>query len=298
VTVAGNASYGSGNFATSAPGTYNFIAAYSGDSNNSAFTTACLAANESVVVSAAGPVLTTQASSSVVVGGTIHDTATMAGGFNPSGTITFTAFANSTCSGAPAFTSASVPVAGNGSYGSGNFTPSGAGTYTFVASYSGDSSNTPFTTACFAANESVVVSKASPTLSGLASQPTGGGVAISDTATLTEGFAPTGSVVFRLYGPEDAACSGAPVSTSTQAVTGNGSYTSDAFTPSSGGTYRWVVSYSGDLNNNPAGPTACDDPTQAVTIAVAAIPALGTFGLVALALLLASAAFVVLRRLG
>jgi hypothetical protein len=37
-----------------------------------------------------------------------------------------------------------------------------------------------------------------------------------------------------------------------------GPYNSKPFTPTQPGTYRWVVKYSGDANNHPAGPTPCD----------------------------------------
>src|SRR3989441_11322572 len=44
---------------------------------------------------------------------------------------------------------------------------------------------------------------------------------------------------------------------------------------SEAGTYHWRASYSGDLNNTPAGPTACADPAEAVVVTKAA-PALTT----------------------
>ena len=60
----------------------------------------------------------THASAPVAAGGTITDTATLSGGVNPTGTITFTLFGpnNPTCTGPAIFTS-TVPVnAGNGNY--------------------------------------------------------------------------------------------------------------------------------------------------------------------------------------
>src|SRR2546426_5861764 len=55
----------------------------------------------------------------------------------------------------------------------------------------------------------------------------------------------------------------------------NGDYSSGNFTATQAGTYHWRASYSGDLNNNPAGPTACADPAEAVVVTKAA-PALTT----------------------
>ena len=125
----------------------------------------------------------------MAAGAGISDTATLAGGVNPTGTITFTLFGpnNATCTGVAIFTS-TVPVsAGNGNYTSGSFTPVAAGTYRWVAAYSGDASNTAVTSACNAANESVVVSPATPTIVTHASATVAVGGTISDTATLSGG---------------------------------------------------------------------------------------------------------------
>src|SRR2546422_3973098 len=52
------------------------------------------------------------------------------------------------------------------------------------------------------------------------------------------------------------------VFTSSATVNGNGDYSSGNFTANEAGTYHWRASYSGDPNNNPAGPTACADPAD------------------------------------
>jgi uncharacterized repeat protein (TIGR01451 family) len=114
------------------------------------------------VVSAA-PTLTTQASSSVQTAEAISDMATLSGGINPTGTITFYVYGpdDSTCGATPAFSSA-VTVTGNGQYNSGSFFPSKPGTYYFVASYSGDGNNKAFASVCNDTNESVVVTARPP----------------------------------------------------------------------------------------------------------------------------------------
>src|SRR5262249_12361476 len=76
---------------------------------------------------------------------------------------------------------------------------------------------------------------------------------LTDTATLSGGFQPTGTITFTLLFNGG----GTPVDTETVTVNGNGNYTTPAgFTlPTSGtvtGTYQWIATYSGDTNNNPA----------------------------------------------
>jgi hypothetical protein len=95
------------------------------------------------------------------------------------------------------------------------------------------------------------------------------GQPISDTATLTTGGNPTGTITFKLFGPGNATCSGAPIFTSVVGVNGDGGYVSQSFTPAAAGTYNWIASYSGD-GNNPAATGACGDPNETTT--VAAIP--------------------------
>ena len=74
-----------------------------------------------------------------MVGGSISDTATLANGVTPTGTMTFTLFGpdDATCGGTPIFTSIK-DVTGNASYTSDSFIPTAPGTYRWVAEgYSG-----------------------------------------------------------------------------------------------------------------------------------------------------------------
>ena len=98
-----------------------------------------------------------------MLGGSIADTATLSGSQAATGTIGFAAYGpdDSTC-GNPAFTS-DVDVQGDGQYASGPFTPTLAGTYRFIATYSGDFNNKTVATACSDASESVVVIGPTPT---------------------------------------------------------------------------------------------------------------------------------------
>ena len=217
------------------------------------------------IAAAAGvatPQLAGQASSSgFPVGVSLFDTATLGLGNSPTGTITFRLFGpfDPACASSPLFTS-STPVSGNGYYRSASWVSLWAGTYRWIASYSGDANNNPVSTACADPGGVVSVAKRTPTLSGAASLLSLG--ATRDTATIN-GASPTGTITFSLYGPANLVCSGAPIFTSTKPVNGNGSYASDSFVPSVPGSYQWRLLYSGDANNNAAG-TICSDSANAV----------------------------------
>lgn len=91
------------------------------------------------------------------------------------------------------------------------------------------------------------------------------GKPISDTATLTGGITPTGTVQFAIYSPRDTTCAGPPVFTSSVPVTGTGTYNSGPFTPTTTGTYRSVATYSGDTRN--ASATApCNAQGESVAV--------------------------------
>ncbi|MDP1803884.1 MAG: Ig-like domain-containing protein, partial [Acidimicrobiales bacterium] len=107
--------------------------------------------------------------------------------------------------------------------------------------------------------------KANPTLSTQASPATMLGGPVYDTATLSGGNAPTGTITFRLYGPDDANCGGPAAFTTSATVAGNGSYQSAGFTPTATGTYRWTASYSGDARNN-AVSSACNAANETVLV--------------------------------
>jgi hypothetical protein len=268
VTVNGNGDYNSGDFTPTAAGTYFWTAVYSGDANNQGASTACGDANESSVVNKQSPAIVTHASGPVIVGNPIHDVATLSGGFNPTGSITFHLYPSlADCqAGTNQSYTNTVTVNGNGDYNSGDFTPTAAGTYFWTAVYSGDGNNQAASTACGDANESSVVNKQSPAIVTHASGPVIVGNPIHDVATLSGGFNPTGSITFKLY-PSLADCqAGSNVLYSNSVtVNGNGDYNSGNFTPTAVGTYYWTAAYSGD-GNNQAASTACGDANEASVV--------------------------------
>ena len=305
IAVNGNGTYTSApGYAANAIGVYRWIASYSGDAANAAVAGACNDANENTTITPASPALVTTASAGGPIGTALTDQATLSGGASPTGSITFRLYGpnDASCSGAPVFTSNAIAVSGNGTYTSAPaFTPAALGTYRWIASYSGDANNAAIPGACNGANESATITTTSPTLVTVASAGGPIGTVVTDQATLSGGINPTGSITFRLYGPNDASCSGAPVFTSNAiAVSGNGTYTSaPGFAPAALGTYRWIASYSGDASNA-AIPGACNGPNESVTISippqVQQIPTLSEWMLLALGLLLASFGLVAVRR--
>jgi hypothetical protein len=124
------------------------------------------------------------------------------------------------------------------------------------------------------------------------------GTPISDIATLSGGFNPTGTITFSLYGPNDATCTGAPIFTSPVPVTtGNGNYGSGSFTPTIAGTYRWVVNYGGDSNNEPTinGCNALNE-TVVVTHPGPPVPTLSKWGMIIFMVLVGLISIYYLRR--
>lgn len=143
-------SYTSAAFLPHDPGTYRWVASYSGDATNvpAPAATACDDPAAQIVVTSplASPTLTSTPSVGVPLGGTIFDSATLANATDTaSGAVTFKLYGpgDTTCS-SPLTSSAAV-VSGNDEYDSDSFVPIVAGTYHWVAAYSGDASNAPAT---------------------------------------------------------------------------------------------------------------------------------------------------------
>jgi hypothetical protein len=144
---------------------------------------------------------------------------------------------------------------------------------------------------------------AATTLSTVASPSVALGGTISDSATLSGGgigaAAPTGTITFTLYAPNDPTCSSPAIFTSTAPVNGNGTYSSTPFTSSAIGTYHWIANYGGDLNNAPTA-NICNAANELVVVTTSSgsnsIPTLSEWALVMLIALLGIVGFVAMRR--
>jgi RHS repeat-associated protein len=98
------------------------------------------------------------------------------------------------------------------------------------------------------------------------------GDAVTDAATVSGGFSPTGSVSWNVYNATTDTTCQTPLNASplTANLTG-GSATSPSYTPSSPGTYQLVATYSGDQHNQQVS-TGCGDPNEQVVVSPAVPP--------------------------
>src|SRR5207237_1141429 len=135
-------------------------ATHGGDSGNAAAVSGC--ADEPVKIGPASPqVETTQDPASGTVGDTFKDNAKLSGlfGAHAGGTVSFKLFNNKTCDASEGGLIASdgpVAVDGNGEYATPHgASPTQAGTYYWVATYSGEANNKEAVSGC--ADEPVVI---------------------------------------------------------------------------------------------------------------------------------------------
>jgi uncharacterized repeat protein (TIGR01451 family) len=249
-------------FTTTATGTDYWVATYNGDANNNPATSGT--AVEPVVITPATPAInTTQQPATATVGTSIADQATVTGGFNPTGTVTFDLYNNPNGTGTPLFTDTESLSGGVAT--SNSFTATATGTDYWVATYNGDSNNNPVTSGT--ALEPVVITPASPTITTTANPTTAAlGQRLQDSAALV-GYSPTGSITFSLYAPgADPSVGPATYTETVSGVNGNSVYdTSVGFVANAGGTWHWVATYSGDPNNNPVASGPRDEPVTVST---------------------------------
>ena len=152
---------------------------------------------------------------------------------------------------------------------SASFVPQHAGTYIWTADFSGDSVNAPVSEPCNGTGETVLVPKATPSITTSAS-PTVMEVntttTAGDMATFNNGWFPTTpspaeQVSFQLLAPD---CTTVKASGTGNITVSGGVATasfSTSFTPTATGTYHWVASFAGDADN--AGfTTTCGDANE------------------------------------
>jgi hypothetical protein len=270
--VRGDGNYTSPSYTTTQTGDYQWVASYGGDVNNSPVSGNCGDQGETSHMIPAQPTIVTSATSGVV-GQSIQDVATLSGGYNPTGAITWNLYGpgDSSCTSAiKTFTDSSVN--GDGNYTSPSYVTTQTGDYHWVASYGGDSNNASVSGNCGDPGETSTVSPLTPTLSTNAVNGTTGGP-IHDTALLTGGEKPTGTITWNLYNTDSDPTCQTSLGSVSASVNGDGTYTSPDIVEQNAGHYEWVANYSGDNNNNSLS-TSCNDPNELSTVSVTPVPAI------------------------
>lgn len=213
------------------------------------------------------PTLTVQAPATVGLGGFVQAQATLSGGSQTTGTVTFNLYGpgDSSCAQTPVFTSADNTLAGGQALSIPTDPLNTMGTYYWKVTYSGDNNNFAVTSNCGV--PTLTVGKATPTMpAGAHPTAVNQGDNIHDNAAINGGFSPTGSITMKLYGANDPTCTGTPIFTSTEALTPPAlSVQSDDYKTTTAGTFHWQASYSGDSNNNAVVGT-CGGADQTVTV--------------------------------
>ncbi len=252
-------------YVTSA-GRYCWRAEFSGDADNGIPGSSDSSMTECFTVNPVTPTLATTAGADVYLGNAVTDSATLSGaatqpadpiinltgtaGPAAAGTITFKLYGPDDCT-TLAYTSPTVAVSGNGAYNSPTpqFVPTAAGTYHWVAVYSGNLPNTNGTdhnTGCTDANEDVVVNTVPSSLTSAQKWVPNDSVTVSATA----GGNLAGTVSFDLYATDD--CSGTAIYSTTAAVAGASPQTVSTSNTTAvlvSGSFSWKVSYD---STNPA----------------------------------------------
>ena len=191
---------------------------------------------------------------SASIGSSVHDKATVAGSVGtPTGTVDFTVYANTTCTG-PGTAAGTVTLDGSGiAYPSNTATVTSSG-LSFKAHYNGDASYNAADGAC----EPLTATKLTPTVStqihdashiGVTSAPFGS--TVHDKATVAGSLGtPTGTVDFTVYA--NTTCTGTGSASQTVALDGSG-----IAHPSQSSTVTWSglsfkAHYNGDANYDEA----------------------------------------------
>ena len=216
-----------------AAGSYSFRAVYSGDANYAESTSGI----EPLEILKADPgISTAQNPISGLVGATVKDSASVTGGFNPTGTVTFVLKLN----GSTVLTSEPIPLdaQGNAAFTSG-YLANTAGTYYWIATYSGDPNNNGKSSGD--TEEPVVIS--TQPVPAIVTTPnpktTTVGATLKDTATIGGIANPNGYIIFTLKAPN-----GTVAWTKRVDVTANGSYsTGTGFVANVQGTWKWIAKY-------------------------------------------------------
>jgi hypothetical protein len=223
-------------------GTYYLDAYYEGDSNNNPASIPCGGAT--LVVAVGLPTVTISAPSSLIAGQTLSSTATLSGGYDPTGdaqSLEIDGTTSPDCLGTTEFlVSSDTAISGDSTYEMASIALD-AGTYYIYGSYSGNANNGAASSAC----QKLVVNQASPDLFLESSEnPSGLGQKVEFSAFFFGGYDPTGKIT----------CYDGPNVIGTGKIFFDGLFYEADFSTKDLqlGTHSIAASYSGDANNTSA----------------------------------------------
>ena len=241
-------------------GAVSYLDTYSGDpgTNTEPVTAGC----ENLTVNAVQPTLVTHVQDAtntnivnpIAVGTVVHDTSVLSGGHAPqTGTVTYNFYTNGSCT-LPFSTTQTVAVSGGQPLPSSASSPLMTGSYSYLATYSGDSNNLPATATCEVITVSQGTSAVATTLHNAANNAAlpGGtpsvplGTSIYDTNVITPspttGFTLGGTVTYDFF--HNGTCNSTPATTQTVAPNTQ----STATGPLAAGSYSFQATWTGDAN--------------------------------------------------
>jgi hypothetical protein len=173
--------------------------------------------------------------------------------FTPSGEVVLSTVQDSTCAITFRYTVQNVPMMDSN--------PAIAGTQTDVIG-SAKGYTTPGTPRYVSTDSTPTQITVDQAITTLTSETPAGvhvGDRLSATALLGGASHPGGSIVFRLYKPDQPTCATPMTTFAPVPVTANGAYLAPTVIATDLGTYRWTASYLGDVDNKPA-QSACNTP--------------------------------------
>jgi len=248
-----------------AAGSYSFNATYSGDSNYNGSTSPCepfsVAKGSSSIATIVLASTNVAGSRTAATGTSAYDTATVttSDAIVATGTVTYTFFTNGVCSGTGSSAgTVTLTVAGAVPDSNREGPPLAAGSYSFNATYSGDSNYLGSTSPC----EPFSVAKGSSSIATVVFDPSTSapwsgaetaGASAYDTATVTtsDAIVATGTVTYTFF--TNGVCSGTGSSAGTVTLTSTGSVPNSARTTAlTTGLYSFSATYSGDSNYLPS----------------------------------------------
>ncbi len=261
-------------------GLYSLSATYSGDSNYPQSTSSC---EFFTVLSLVTTALFTSSGGSIPTGGSVprgtsvFDTAQVAEakGVVPTGHLTYTFFNNGACSGSG--TRQTVNLTSAGAVPNSAFTgPLSPGSYSFNATYGGDSNYPSSTSPCEQFNVAkdpsstgTVVFDASTKMAWSGAETAGASAFDTATVTTSGAVVATGSVSYTLF--TNSACFGSGTSAGTVGLTSTGAVpNSNTERKLAGGFYGFIATYSGDSNylgsTGPCEPFSVGRSSTATTV--------------------------------